>query len=190
MHKIMRGGVIVALGAFLIACEPAIRVHTSLSPDASLRGLRTFHILRVPARHSYRRPSVLDPMIYNSATNRSMRNALRDAFEDRGYFIDEAHPDFAIAYYATAREKLDVTMWDYGYHWPRWWGTRMVTAYREGSVIIDVVDPRTEELLWRGTGIAVVSDDPARFRKDLAHTVAAIVAEFPAARALYADAGH
>ena len=190
MRNVMRRAGLVALGALLIACEPAIRVRTAMSPDVRLSGMRTFHIRRVPDRHGYRRPSSLDPMIYNSATNRALRNALRDRFEDRGYRLDEHRPDFAIAYYATAKEKLDVTVWDYGYRWwPHWWGPRVVTVYREGTVIIDVLDDRTDDLLWRGTGVAVVSDDPRKFRKDLERTVAAIVSEFPAARALVARAG-
>jgi hypothetical protein len=52
---------------------------------------------------------------------------------------------------------------------------------RRGTVIVDVVDPRTKELLWRGVGKAPVSDDESKFERDLATTVTAILAKFPPA---------
>jgi hypothetical protein len=187
MRKLMHLMGVASVAAALITCEPAVRVRTTMSPDTNLEGLRTFQIMRVPARHGYRRPSPLDPMIYNSATNRALRAALREGFEDRGYVLDDERPDFGIAYYASAKEKLDVTVWNYGYRWrPRWWGPSVVTVYNQGTVIVDVIDPRTNDLLWRGTGVSVVSDDPREFRQDLGRAVAAIVARFPAARAMVA----
>lgn len=181
---------IAAMALAAVTCGPEVTVRTTVSPDAQLQGLRTFSIMRVPTRRGARRPSALDPMIYNSATNRALRSAIREGFEDRGYTYTEDRPDFEIAYYASARDKLDVTRWDYGYPWrPRWtrWGrAEMVTVYTEGTVIVDAVDPRTTDLLWRGRGISVVSDDPPEFRKDLKATVAAIIERFPAAEAMIA----
>jgi GTP:adenosylcobinamide-phosphate guanylyltransferase len=51
--------------------------------------------------------------------------------------------------------------------------------YTEGSVVIDVVDGRTRELLWRGHGVSVVSDQPSEYVKDLREAVDAILAKWP-----------
>ncbi len=51
--------------------------------------------------------------------------------------------------------------------------------YTEGSVIVDVVNPKTKELLWRGQGVARVSDDPNVYAKELEQTVNAILKKFP-----------
>jgi len=48
-------------------------------------------------------------------------------------------------------------------------------------VIVDVVDPNTRELLWRGQGVAAVSDDEAKYEQDLWKTVTAILEKFPRA---------
>jgi hypothetical protein len=187
MRNVIRAAVFALAGLIVLACEPVVTVRTRISPDTNLEGLRTFRIMRVPARHGYRRPSVLDPMVDNSATNRALQDALREGFEGQGYVVDNEHPDFEVAYYASARERLDVTVWNYGYHWrPRWWGPRVVTVYNEGTVIVDVIDPRTSDLLWRGQGKAVVSDNPREFRKDLRRTAAEIVARFPPVRSMIA----
>jgi hypothetical protein len=87
-------------------------------------------------------------MISNSIANRALRTRIQKAFEDGGYALDERNPDFAVAFYATAREKLDATLWDYGYPFTPGWPpyprqVQTITQYTEGSVIIDVVKPGT-----------------------------------------------
>ena len=57
----------------------------------------------------------------------------------------------------------------------------MVTQYTQGTVIVDVIDPKTMDLLWRGQGVATVSDDEAEYERELKKTVAAIVDKFPGA---------
>jgi hypothetical protein len=176
---------IAATAMALIACGPSIRVTTNVAPNATFAGLRKFRILTPPARRDGRRvPN--DPMLVNSISNQVLRTSITDAFIARGYALDPAAPDFTIAYYASARERLDVTMWDYGYP-GRWGGWRprpgymTATPYTEGTVIIDVINPRTNDLLWRGRGQSLTSDDPAEFQKDLRDAVQAIVRKFPPA---------
>jgi hypothetical protein len=96
-----------------------------------------------------------------------------------------------VAYYTAANDKLDIMRWDYGYAWwPRWWrgwgpmgpvGPTEATEYAKGTVVVDVIDPSTRELLWRGKGLATVSDDEPQYEQELKKTVAAILAKFPAA---------
>jgi hypothetical protein len=57
----------------------------------------------------------------------------------------------------------------------------MATQYTEGTVIVDVFDPKTKNLLWRGQGVATVSDNEAQYEQDLKRTVEAIVDKFPGA---------
>ena len=171
----------LALGT---ACGPSIHVNVLASPEANFAGLHTFRILQVPQRRRGNPNVPNDPMLVNSISYRALRQALRSEFEKRGYTVAEEQPDFTVAYYAAAREKLDVTVWDYGYGWrPRWGPGRVasVDTYTQGTVIVDVVDPATHELLWRGRGVSAVSDDPDQYAKDLQEAAAAIVAHFPAA---------
>ena len=53
------------------------------------------------------------------------------------------------------------------------------TEYAPGTVVVDVIDPRTGELLWRGKGLAPVSDDEGAYELHLQETVRAILARFP-----------
>jgi hypothetical protein len=175
---------LLAVAALMLtACNP-VRVSTSVAPDANFASYRTFNIMSVPSRRAGIAASPMDPMLDNSITNRALRDHLSSAFASRGYTMDRSNPDFTVAYYASRRGKLDVTAWDYGYP-GRWGGWRggprvvQVQPYVEGTVIVDVVNPKTHELVWRGRGVSAVSDDPQTYAEDLDHTVKEIVARFP-----------
>src|SRR5216683_6250539 len=183
----------------LAACAPAVQVRTALSPDASLGGLRTFRVQPTPKPHIARAQSTSDPMLVNSISNRALRADLRQGFEKLGYAVNDSTPDFCVAYYASTNQQLDVTTYDYGYSFrPRWWrgwGPRyrdvyapMVTQYTQGTVIVDVFDPKTKDLLWRGQGVAAVSDNEAQYEQELKKTVEAIVDKFPASTGKVAHA--
>jgi hypothetical protein len=55
-----------------------------------------------------------------------------------------------------------------------------VEPYVEGTVIIDVVDAKSHELVWRGRGVSDVSDNPETYSQSLNRTVMDIVKKFPA----------
>jgi len=185
----------------VVACAPAISVRTALSPDVSLTGLHTFRVLPTPKpKIAGAVASTNDPMLVNSISNRALRTDLTQEFSGLGYMASDSNPDFCVAYYASTNQKLDLTYWDYGYalrpHWWGGWGRRwgrgwggdwgiqnspMVTQYTEGTVIVDVIDPKTKDLLWRGQGVAAVSDNEQEYEQELKQTVEAIVDKFPAA---------
>lgn len=176
---------LAAVVALAAGCGRSIEVQTMAAPDAGLSALHSFRMLPGPARRDGRAATGEDdPMITNSIANRTLRERIAKAFLDRGYSLDEEHADFGVAFYATSREKLDVTTWDYGYpFYPRWgrYGppAQTITQYTEGSVIIDVVRPGTGELLWRGVGKAELVDGPDKNLEQLARTAEAIVGKFP-----------
>ena len=185
----------------LAACASGVQVRTALSPDASLTGLRTFRVEQTPKPKIATAQSNSDPMLVNSISNRALRTDLQQGFEKLGYAVNDSAPDFCVAYYASTDQKLDITSWDYGYPFRprRWrgWGfyqprfgaafDPMVTQYTQGTIIVDVFDPKTKDLLWRGQGVANVSDNQQQYTQELQTTVSAILAKFPAAPAKVAQ---
>jgi len=181
-----------AVALAFAACAPAVQVSTALSPDASLGNLHTFRVLPTPQPRIADLQSTNDPMLVNSISNRALRADLAQGFAALGYVANDSNPDFAVAYYACTKEKTDITYWDYGYplrpRWWRGWGPRFggmsgptVTEYTQGTVIVDVIDPKKNELLWRGRGVAVVSADQQQYQQEIHKAVTAILAKFPAA---------
>jgi hypothetical protein len=161
------------------ACNP-VRVRTVVAPGADISSRPTFRLLPPPKLARNVQLKSNDPMLVNSITYRRIRDAIRSALEKRGYQYSEDAAAMDVAYYATAQDKLDIRTWDYGYGWRRF--PREYTEvyqYKQGTVIIDVVDPATHELLWRGEGSAAVSDDPDKYAQELEKAVNAILAKFP-----------
>jgi hypothetical protein len=64
----------------------------------------------------------------------------------------------------------------------------IVTKYTEGTLFVDVFDPKTKDLLWRGQGIAPVSANEQVYEQDLQKAVEAVVDKFPAASGKVAQA--
>jgi hypothetical protein len=91
----------------------------------------------------------------------------------------EQGPDLQIFYWVGVKEKQEVTTtprygygsgYGYGYGYdPAWsgrWGPVyddvVVTNYREGTLIIDLLDARTKNLVWRTYLVRALSEDPDR----------------------------
>lgn len=180
-----------AVAVMLAACASRSQVHTAVNPERGVAGCHTFTILPAP-QHLGVGEGSNDPMLASSGAGRALRTALLEGLTKRGYTVADTSPDFAVAYYATTKDKLDIMRWDYGYAWwPRWWrgwgargpvGPMEATEYAPGTVVVDVIDPPTRELLWRGKGRAPVSDDERTYDLGLEKAVTAILAGFPRAR--------
>ena len=184
IRLVLMGGAL-ALGG--IACAGRYDVVTLVAPQARFATLRTFRVLPAPQPRVPREPrGAYDPMVNNSITNRALRETVAAAFQRRGYEVSEVAPDYVVAVYASAQDKLDIDMWDYGYPpcWPGAWpGVDCVSVnqYTEGSVVIDVIEQRTHELLWRGHGTATMTEDPSHDIEELKRLAKAVVKAFPKA---------
>jgi hypothetical protein len=173
-----------AVFILVLAGCASVDVRTVTNPDANLAALKTFDVMPHPTPPSATTQAGSDPMLVNSVSSQALRSDVFKGLENRGYAVSKT-PDFVVAYYASTKEKLDVTNWDYGYPFQPygWWGPpeQTVTQYTQGTVIIDVLDPASKTLLWRGQGVAPVSDDQGKYEQDLWKTVTAILEKFPRA---------
>ena len=170
----------LALLAAGCASNPNVTVRTQVAPEASFQNYHTFMIMRPTLRNP--NPAAADnPMLDNSITNDAIRLELRRQLEARGYTADGRDADIGIAFYAASRQTLDVTNVDYGYPYRPWWlrPRQQITPVTEGTVVIDVIDRRTNRLVWRGSGRSQVSDDPGEYSKDLKYAVAQVLKKLP-----------
>ena len=72
---------------------------------------------------------------------------------------DPSDADILVTFYTAVRRRVVVNGggW-YGYRW-RYWGGGMtyVNSYPEGTLVIDIIDRRSRELVWRGVGAGAFS---------------------------------
>ena len=136
---------------------------------------------------------------YNSdLINRNIKYAVETEFAKRGIEkTTKSQADFLIGYHTYTEKKQQTTShyggypfmpyYGYGWGWRPWgmmpygaWsnGLRNYT-YTEGTLIIDVVDNQTKELVWRGAVEGDV-DNIARLQKKIQKGVEAIIKKYPA----------
>jgi len=124
----------------------------------------------------------MDPMLATSLVGRAIRQDLSDAFSKRGYQAVDGTPDFYVAYYAGTGRVVDTRASEKKYHTNGQQITTKTYEYPAGTIVVDVVDARSDSLVWRGTGIAEIPSNPNDYAAAIHNAVDRIVGSFPRAR--------
>lgn len=157
-----------------VTCSP-VKVATDYDSQADFSGYSTFKIMK----HKKRAESM--SWIKNSLNLRRIDRAIRDQLTKKGFKeLETGKADFLVAYHIGEQKKVDVTYYGYSYrHRPYpGMGSREVRKYKEGTVIIDIVDAATKELAWRGIGESALRD-PGYAEEQINDAVKAILDRFP-----------
>ena len=119
-----------------------------------------------------------DPRVDNTAVVGYIRAAVTTELAAKGYAqADSGAPDFFVNHHAALQDKLDVaTLNDY-YDYPYYgssaslWGYMRPYGYSQavsgvseisvGSLVLDILDGKTNEIVWRGFAEAELSREEA-----------------------------
>ncbi len=115
-----------------------------------------------------------------------IERALTAELTARGF--DQVPPpraDLAVTYTTAVQREVRVVHGGYYRHGPHWrwgyWGPTRVHTYRSGTLVVDVLDRRDRQLVWRGVAEgAFTRPDPTDER--IAQVVAKVLAAFPPPR--------
>jgi hypothetical protein len=114
-----------------------------------------------------------DPLSTNTIEAGRIQNALTAQLAANGFTQSSQNPDFIVAFYATTKQKTQVQStgfgpgigpgfgfgrgfgWGYGIpyraRWRYGFGPDIwTTNYTQGCVMADIIDARTNDLVWRG----------------------------------------
>ncbi|HXV27477.1 MAG TPA: DUF4136 domain-containing protein [bacterium] len=180
---------LVFLGLTAAGCA-GISVSSDYDSNANFTGFKTYDWAGL-------QPITGNPRLDNDILHERIRNAVDREFAAKGYQkIAGGSPDFKVAYHVGLEDKIDVmtfNYYDYGY--PAYYGTygfrhqmgawpasqTSVYQYEEGTLILDIVDPATKKLIWRGTAKAEVSvsDSPEKKEARIDKAVHKILLQFP-----------
>lgn len=117
-----------------------------------------------------------DPVGTNTLWNQRIRNGLEGHLAQIGYRkVNDGEPDFLVTYFMGIKEKYDIRYIDYGYPgrwgswgpWGRWYGWEpgfgqvdiWKIPYHESTLVVDVIDPHTNQLVWRGYDTQTIDFD-------------------------------
>ncbi len=177
------------LGLVLSACA-TVSTSTDYDPAANFSALKTYD-------WAGPQPITGNPRLDSDILHTRIRNAVERELATMGYRkVTSGEPDFKVAYHVGLEDKLDVTSFTYyDYDYPAYYHGRAgfgpsaawpqtethVYQYEEGTLLLDIVDPLTNKLIWRGTAKAEVDPNQSSEKKEakINKAVQKLLSKFP-----------
>jgi Domain of unknown function (DUF4136) len=113
-----------------------------------------------------------------------VKSALSRELSAKGITQAPDDPDFLIALHGSREGKVQITDWGYSYgpFGRHIGGPRIdVHQYEQGTLIVDFVEAKTKQMVWRGTASRVLEPDltPQEKEKLINEAVVEIMKNFP-----------
>jgi hypothetical protein len=125
------------------ATRPEIRLDKDPSFDTG--GYQTF---------AFFEPTGTDKSRYTTLLSGRLKDATRDELERRNYVYNESNPDLKVNFHLSVMDRQDVRVTPAGigpFGGYRLWGSEIDTVnYKHGTLSIDVVDAKQNQLVWQG----------------------------------------
>lgn len=148
------------LAALLLAGCSSVRTNVDYDRAADFSAYHTFAFKDVNTSQS---PLSL----------RRVKGAIERTLASRGLSKADGKPDLWVALHTRTRNQTRVTTWDAGWGWGwRWrgpfWNTGHVYVEQIpiGTLMVDLVDTKAKELVWRGMASRVVDADETAKTRD------------------------
>jgi hypothetical protein len=171
----------IAAFTFLVACEPSLKITTDYDRAVSFSQFKTFAVVTIQGANQSISQLNVD----------RINKAIRAEMTKKGFQETAENPDIKVNAVTILKDKQAVTANTdyYGYggsYRPYSWNTGAtgyttynVYDYIDGSLIIEIVDAKTNKLVWEGIGNKEI-DGPIRDADTkIPAAVAKIMQNFP-----------
>lgn len=172
---------IIAIG--LAGCATAPNVVTNMAPSVDFRQYSTF---------GFYRPLATDNMGYESLVSNFLKVAMAQELDRRGLRYSES-PDLMVNFYIDTEDKIRTRSVPtarsyYAYRGPYGYDPfltysmyeQQIDQYTVGTLNIDVVDVKTQRLVWEGAASGRVTDRAVRnLEQTIDDAVSVIMQGFP-----------
>lgn len=177
----------------IAACSPRVAVD---SAKVDFNKYRTYDWMDSDVKGSQ------NPLYYNQIASQNVESVVNQALATKGLKQVTGRPDLLVGYHFFVQERTRTVSngsnfagplygpyygwgrWGYGGWGPGWYGYNFGNPqytqqpYEAGTVVVDMVDARTHQLVWRGS-IQDAVNNPAKINDQLAREVQKIVEKFP-----------
>lgn len=181
LFAIRKTNLFLMLPIFILACAPSVKVSSDYDRSANFSSYKTFSLDHQTTI------GIVNPLNADRVVN-----AIQSEMTSKGFVESNNNPDLTIHVVAVVKNKqtLSVTSHSNGYgglYRPYgFWGlpgTGQATVrkdeYREGTLVIDVVDTKTEKMVWTGTANAEINKNPKHPDEVIRAVVAKVMVDFP-----------
>ena len=161
IQKHMRFGILAVAALLVSACQSTPEILHETSPAANFAGYKTFGFFS---------PLGTDKAGYQSAFTGHLKTASRRAMESKGYVYSDTNADVLLNFYGNIQDKQEIVSSPapmaggyYGYRTGYYGGFGATSVdtynYKQGTLTIDLVDPKQKALAWTATAEGRVSSD-------------------------------
>ncbi len=163
-HKLNCRGILVAL-LLLIGCS-SMQIETQHSDDVDFSKYKTWNWLPEGAvKETDVRLS--DPLVVAR-----IRRAIETQLVAQGFRRETTSPDFIVTYHAAVEDHMSEKAVDNAYdsaqfeRYDQNWTYQYSTAWLQGTLLIDILDAQSKELVWRGSAQAEIETNEPDDKKD------------------------
>ena len=166
----------VLLLTFIVTSCTTVRVATDYDRKANFGAYQSF---------AFYKPGIDKAKISDLDKKRILR-AIDAELTAKG-MIKSENPDLLVSIFTKERERVDVYNNNFGWGWgwnPWWygggaWGST-VSRTQEGTLYIDLIDAKSNELVWQGVGSAnLVTHNMEKKEERIREIVAEVLSQYP-----------
>jgi Domain of unknown function (DUF4136) len=175
--KIKNAYPLIFMILLIAGCSDQIRIKTDYDREVNLKLYKSYAWLPVKEIESKN-----NPLVYNELTDKRIKKAVEVQFQIKGIQYTPENPDLRIHYHIIVDNRSAVRPAAYGYYYSPYWMRNQydVYQYREGTLIIDLMDAKNNNLIWRGWGTEVLNtNDIDLTEAEINDAVYKILKEFP-----------
>ena len=170
--------IVIPLLFIMSGCISEMRIYTDHDPDYNVKSYKTFDWLqKTNIEHEN------NPLHYNELNDKRIKLAVEEQLKRKGYLLSADKPDLLVHYHIIVDDQSIVTTDPLGYFYTPYWTHLQTTIrqYREGTLIIDVMESNTNNLIWRGWASSPIDEEytPNKIDGLIKKAVANIFKKFP-----------
>jgi hypothetical protein len=179
LTNVRAGIALAALALVAGACAAGLQYTHDFDPGANMTAYRTYIWATPPAENG----RGMNPLV-----ERRVIAAIDQQLQAKGYQLSTTgEADFAVNFLLTTSEQTDYSTYYTGMGYRGGWyggmGTSTTRAYTttNGTLIVDIFDFRSRELVWRGTAAGTVEQNASPEQRDMRiqEAAAGILGPFP-----------
>lgn len=143
----------LAPAMFVVLAMPAVaKVQVDFNPELNFEQYKTFAYIGGTNQLVMLQlnPDLISDRVHRAVTREMTAKGLKEVNPNQ-------NPDLVVRYWATSSKDADVssyvTMGIYepfiGSYWGFWYNTISVTTQRQATLLVDLIDPKKKDLVWR-----------------------------------------
>lgn len=137
----------------LYGCSPAIRAYYDFDKEDDIRKYTSFTWEGLDPKEMKS-----NPLYYSELNDKRIKAAANDLLRMKGYVLTGHDPELTLHYHIVMEERSILTPDPYGYMYGDYFMRPRsdIFNYREGTLIIDLMNTKTRSLVWRGWAVAAM----------------------------------